>query len=81
MTLQESQLVDKYERLFAEAGWKELIDDLGQKREAIKDLLADTKTPFDQVCYERGRLEGYRYITSLEALVSQFKEQAANVSE
>lgn len=73
--MNQSELIDAYERLFAEKGWKELIGDLNEKREHIKDVIADSKTGFDEVQFNRGRLDAFRYITGLESLVEHIKVQ------
>lgn len=75
MIADQIQLIDIYEHLFAEKGWKELIEDLSQKREDLKSTLLDSSMPFDQVQFYRGLAAGYRYIIGLETTIEQVKEQ------
>lgn len=71
--MEPSKLIDIYEHLFAEPGWKELVDDLNEKRENIKNAMAESNWNFDQIQFYRGLMSGYKYITGLEALVDQAK--------
>ena len=76
MITDPTKLIDTYEHLFAEPGWKELVEDLNQKREDLKSTLLDSSMTFEQVQFYRGLAAGYRYITSLESMVEQAKQQA-----
>jgi hypothetical protein len=76
MTPQEVELIDKYEVLFAQAGWKELVEDLTQKRAAMASALLDGTSGIDQVNFTRGLAAGYQYMIALEDWVAKAKEQA-----
>lgn len=76
MTTDPTKLIDIYEHLFAEAGWKELIEDLSQKREDLKASLLDSSMSFDQVQFYRGLAAGYRYIVGLEGMIETVKNQS-----
>lgn len=74
MTLEESQLIDKYEVLFAQAGWKELVEDLAQKRVSMAQGLLEGADPdIYKVGVTRGLAAGYQYIIGLENHISAWK--------
>lgn len=73
--IEQSKLVDIYEHLFAEAGWKEIVADLLEKREHIKNAMADSTWGYDQIQFYRGLMAGYKYITELEGTVELAKQQ------
>lgn len=70
------KLIDIYEHMFAEPGWKELIEDLNEKKESIKTAISESNMNFDQVQFYRGLMAGYKYIICLEGTIEQAKEQA-----
>ena len=74
--MEQAKLIDIYEHLFAEPGWKELIEDLNQKRESIKDAMAEGNWNFDQVQFYRGLIAGYKYVCSLEGMIETAKNQS-----
>lgn len=76
-----TKLVDIYEHLFAEPGWKELVTDLLEKRESIKNAMVDSSWNYDQIQFYRGLTAGYRYVTELESTVQQAKIQNQSDAE
>lgn len=70
-----AKLIDIYEHLFAEPGWRELIDDLNEKNESIKTAIADSNMSFDQIQFYRGLRAGYKYVLGLEGTIEQAKLQ------
>lgn len=76
MTKEEADLIDKYEILFAQAGWKELVEDLSSKRRTMADSLLASSSTIEQVNFTRGLAAGYQYIIGLEGMVERAKEQA-----
>lgn len=80
MTKEEADLIDRYEILFAQAGWKELVEDLSSKRRSMADSLLNSSSSIEQVNFTRGLAAGYQYILGLEGLISQAKEQAAEAT-
>ena len=73
--MNQDKLVEMYEHLFAQPGWKELVDDLKQKQDSLRNSLLEGSAGFDQIQFCRGLAAGYRYITTLESLVEQAKHQ------
>lgn len=76
MITDPTKLIDIYEHLFAEPGWRELIEDLSQKREDLKSTLLDSSMTFDNVQFYRGLAAGYRYIIGLEGMIETVKNQS-----
>lgn len=75
MNAEAAILIDKYEHLFAEPGWKELISDLIEKQSSLKSAIIESSMGFDQIQFYRGLIAGYKYIAMLEATVEQAKNQ------
>lgn len=75
MTLDEQKLIDKYEILFAQDGWKELVIDLSSKRQQMAQSLMEGRSDIDQVNFTRGLAAGYQYIIGLEEFIEQYKVQ------
>lgn len=66
-----------YERLFAEQGWKELVEDCREKREQVKETLVSSSKITERELYiAQGQVSIWDYITSLERTVEQVKAQA-----
>lgn len=75
MTVEESKLIDTYEILFAQTGWKELVNDLSSKRLQMAQGLMEARSDIDQVNFTRGLAAGYQYIIGLEEFIRQYKHQ------
>lgn len=75
MTAEESHLIDKYEVLFAQDGWKELVNDLSSKRQQMALSLMEGRSDIDQVNFTRGLAAGYQYVIGLEEFIRQYKHQ------
>lgn len=75
MTIDETKLIDKYEVLFAQDGWKELVNDLSSKRLQMAQGLMEARSDIDQVNFTRGLGAGYQYIIGLEEFIRQYKVQ------
>jgi hypothetical protein len=72
----EIKLIDQYERLFAETGWKELVDDFAERVVNIKSqILADTTMTERQLAYQQGIASVYNYIIGLEGLIDHIKQE------
>lgn len=74
MTLEEAQLIDKYERLFAEEGWKELVEDFKERRRTTAERLLSGSDTFDRIQFARGQNSVWTYIVELEAIVESAKQ-------
>lgn len=74
---QLNTLIDQYERLFAEAGWKELVADLKEKRDILKETtVLDRKLTERDLAFNQGVISQYDYIISLENIVDALKQEA-----
>lgn len=76
MSLEQSILIDKYERLFAEEGWKELVSDLNEKRGQLASNLLNSASKIEEVFFQRGLAAGYQYVLGLEGTVERIKQQS-----
>lgn len=74
MTAEESKLIDQYEVLFSQSGWKELVSDLSSKRLQMAQNLVDSRSDQDQVNFTRGVAAGYQYVIGLEEYIRAYKE-------
>lgn len=78
----QTKLIDMYERLFAESGWKELIEDCSQKREQVKEtLVSNSRMTEKELFVAQGQVSVWDYIISLERTIEQVKAQAASEPE
>ena len=75
MTPENAKLIDQYEILFAQEGWKELVSDLSSKRLQMAQSLMEGRSDIDQVNFTRGLAAGYQYIIGLEEFINQYKAQ------
>lgn len=75
MTTDHSKLIDQYEILFAQSGWRELVDDLTNKRIQMAQTLLESRSDIDQVSFTRGIAAGYQYVIGLEEFIKQYKSQ------
>lgn len=75
MTQEESKLIDQYEVLFAQSGWKELVNDLSNKRLQMAQSLMEARSDISEVSFTRGIAAGYQYVIGLENFISQYKAQ------
>lgn len=70
----QTKLLDTYDRLFAEAGWKELVEDLKGKRETVKEIaVTSTSLTERQLGIIQGQVSVWDYIISLENLIEQIR--------
>lgn len=76
MTAEESKLIDQYEVLFAQSGWKELVSDLSSKRLQMAQSLMEGRSDIDQVNFTRGLAAGYQYIIGLEEFITKYKQES-----
>lgn len=75
MDMEQSKLIDKYERLFAEEGWKELVSDFKDRMSQLKDLIiVDTSLTEPKLKYLQGQHFVYDYIINLERTVETIKQ-------
>ena len=68
-----------YERrfdLFAQEGWKDLVDDFEQLKKNLSDL-AQISTEQD-LWYRKGQIEMINYLIQLKTLTEQAYEEAIN---
>lgn len=72
----QAELIDKYERLFAEEGWKELVGDLTEKRTNLANNLINSASKIEEVFFQRGLAAGYQYVLGLESQVEYIKKQS-----
>lgn len=75
MTSEEAKLIDKYEMLFAQEGWKELVSDLSSKRLQMAQSLMEGRSDIDQVNFTRGMAAGYQYVVGLEEFITKYKQE------
>lgn len=71
--MEHDKLIDIYEHLFAEAGWKEVVEDLVDKKDSIKESLIDGTLSFEKTQFLRGLAAGYEYIIGLESTIEEVK--------
>lgn len=75
MDMQNAKIIDIYERMFAEEGWKELVGDLKERREHLKNQLI-TPSATDKDLYTiKGMCYAYGYIIELESMMETAKKQ------
>lgn len=73
--LDQNQLIDKYERLFAEEGWKELVGDLTERQRQLKDrLVVDTSLTEKTLGIAQGQNSVYDFIINLESTIDAVKK-------
>lgn len=78
MDIEQTKLIDKYERLFAEEGWLEFVEDMKSRQTQIKELILNDNTATERTLYHaQGQNFVYSYIISLEELVNNIKKQQA----
>lgn len=75
LDIENAKIIDMYERLFAERGWKELIEDLTERIKAAKDNLVNHPTSSEKDLYfVKGMTSAFRYIIELENMVDTAKK-------
>lgn len=73
--IDQNRLIDKYERLFAEEGWKELVLDFGERQRNLKDILVQDLTATEKTLYiSQGQNSVYDFVINLEATVAAIKQ-------
>lgn len=70
-----SKLLDNYDRLFAEQGWKELVADFKAKREMVKEMaVTSTRLTDRELGIIQGQVSVWDYVITLENLIEQIRE-------
>lgn len=80
--LDQNKLIDKYERLFAEDGWKEIVAEMQDRRTQLKELLlVDLKTNKRTLCMAQGAAQVYDFIINLESTVEAVKQSQKDAQD
>lgn len=74
-TVDPERLMDVYEVLFAQEGWKELVDDLRERCEVQKTNLINSVSTERDLYFVKGLVYGYSYIIGLESIMEQARLQ------
>jgi glycine cleavage system protein P-like pyridoxal-binding family len=69
--------LDNYDIMFQTQGWKELVADLKEKLEAIKER-GFRATDMRLLAFAQGQYVGYEYITELPKMVEQLRMYPVN---
>ena len=72
---ENAKVVDMYERLFAEEGWKDLIKDLSERIETYKNTLILNPSGERDLYYVKGFIAACRYIIELENMMETAKNE------
>lgn len=73
--IDQNKLIDKYERLFAEDGWKELVEDLKERQRQLKEILiVDTSATERTLFIAQGQNSVYEYVITLESTIEAVKK-------
>lgn len=77
LSAENAKMFDIYERLFAEPGWKELVEDLSERRARLgPTLLSDLRATEKELAFAQGQNNIYNYIINLEDILAKAKAQA-----
>lgn len=78
LSLEDSKIFDMYERLFAEQGWRELVEDFKERQARLgPKILNDMKSGEKELAFCQGQNNIYNYIINLEEVLAKAKLQAA----
>lgn len=73
--IDQNKLIDKYERLFAEEGWRELLADMTERQRQLKDrLVVDTSITDRTLGIAQGQNSVYDFLINLEATIEAVKQ-------
>lgn len=78
---EQMQLLDKYDRLFAEAGWKELVEDFREKKEHAKNNLIYGTSGEKELNVVKGQTSVWDYVIGLEATLGRIKEDLTSLPD
>jgi hypothetical protein len=77
LTSSQARTFDLYERLFAEEGWKELVEDFKERQLRLANhLISDARATDKDMYQAQGMNNVYTYVITLEAIMETAKRQA-----
>jgi hypothetical protein len=72
--LQNAKILDMYDRLFAEEGWKELMKDLTERNDMYMRQLIHNPSGEKDLYYVKGYIAANQYLTTLESSLETAKQ-------
>lgn len=73
--IDQNKLIDKYERLFAEEGWKEVVETMKERqRQLEKTVLVDSSIDLHKIGIAQGQNAVYDFLITLEATIAAVKD-------
>lgn len=80
--IDQNRLIDKYERLFAEEGWKELVEDIKERQRQLKERLVVDSAATERTLYiAQGQNSVYEYVINLESTIEAVKKNQQEALE
>lgn len=71
----QSEVIDAYEHLFAQEGWKMFIEDIKRNQESLAPQLLAMDSTSDQLWFFKGRNDVYTSILGMQGLVEAARQQ------
>jgi len=75
--IENARILDKYERLFAEEAWKDLVEDIKERCENYKQSLVMNPSGERDLYFVKGYVSAMGYIIELENMIAQARNQSA----
>ena len=73
----QARIFNMYEKMFAEPGWRELVEDLSERRDRLgTTLINDLRATERELAIAQGANNVYNYIINLEEILAKAKAQA-----